>query len=833
VAPARSALKNVLDPDSRTASILRRWVLILAAIPVLGALAPNWSWFGILALAVVSGAMLVHLFDSAVFDSWVASGKLLIADTLLVGLALLGTAKPRPLAVAAFFVVVLLATLASNRFKTLLGSVTLLGLLATLAVAGGVGLAWPDAMYLPLLAAAALHFGSLGERVSPWSRQSRTGARKADELWALLEITDTITGTLEVSQVMHSIVDQVGQLLETPSCSILLVDERSPDLFVAASKGHPEADMLELDLAKYPEVRQVMQTKRPVIVDEIDADPLLTQIRQQLGSQGFRSMLVMPLLVGRELVGVLFLKSTRPRAFDASVVRFCKVVAGVSANALKNAMLFRDAKETSDTLRRVLDSSPDMIVATDAEGHVTEFNPGAEKLTGYSVLQAIGRPFTELLDSPELIPTHDAASPLELTVTCRDGAEVEVSLVSAALSDSAGQQVGRVWIGRDVTKLRHVEKSLAQAERLSSLGEVVAGVAHELNNPLSGVVGYAELLRGHAGDPAQIRDLDRIVESAMRCQKIVFKLLSFARKHAPEMKYNSLNECVEKVLDLKSYHLRSSQIETRLELQPDLPKTCFDFHQIDQVILNMLNNAEQAVRSVRRSGVITLRTGLEGDFVYLEIEDDGPGVPEDVHERIFDPFFTTKDYGKGTGLGLSVSYGIAQEHGGRIELLPWKAGCGARFRVYLPIVEGIEAASEAHVDSGAGLSASPLAGREILVAEDEPVVLELLARLLTDAGAVVSMAQDGEEAWNLLAENEFDLVVTDLCMPNVCGQELYERVAASRPELMRRFVFATGDLVRQETLAFLDKLPNRILTKPLEVETVRRVLSQAMHNAAP
>jgi CheY-like chemotaxis protein len=382
-----------------------------------------------------------------------------------------------------------------------------------------------------------------------------------------------------------------------------------------------------------------------------------------------------------------------------------------------------------------------------------------------------------------------------------------------------------------VTKLRQFERRLAQSERLSSLGEVVAGVAHELNNPLSGVVGYADLLRVQASDPEQIRDLQRIVECALRCQKIVFKLLSFARRHAPEKKYQSLNECVEKVLDLKSYHLRSSRIETLLELDPELPHTSFDFHQIDQVILNLLNNAEQAIRSVRRSGRIVLRTGVEQNHVYLELEDDGPGVREDVQERIFDPFFTTKDIGQGTGLGLSVSYGIVQEHGGEIELRPGSAGPGACFRIYLPIVAGPVAVEEPLLPKPPEDSAV-LARRQILVAEDEPVVLELLARLLTDAGAEVTLAQDGEEAWKQLVEHDFDLVITDLCMPNLCGQELYERVAAERPDLMRRFVFATGDLARQETLAFLNGLPNRILTKPLEAETVRRVLSQALAAAS-
>jgi two-component system NtrC family sensor kinase len=309
----------------------------------------------------------------------------------------------------------------------------------------------------------------------------------------------------------------------------------------------------------------------------------------------------------------------------------------------------------------------------------------------------------------------------------------------------------------------------------------------------------------------------------------VFKLLSFARRHPPEKRYQSLNDCVAKVLDLKSYHLRSSQIETELALDPALPKTCFDFHQIDQVVLNLLNNAEQAISSVKRHGRIALRTGRAGEQLWFEVEDDGPGVPDAVREKMFDPFFTTKELGKGTGLGLSVSYGIVQEHGGRIELAPTAAGCGARFRVWLPLVVGEELPEPAPRPLGAGAA---LHDRRVLVAEDEPMILELLGRLLAAEGARVTLASDGEEAWQRLCESEpFDLIIVDLRMPNLSGQQLYERVAEERPELLRRFVFATGDLVRQETLAFLAGLPNRILTKPLEQETVRHVLAQALDAA--
>jgi CheY-like chemotaxis protein len=201
-------------------------------------------------------------------------------------------------------------------------------------------------------------------------------------------------------------------------------------------------------------------------------------------------------------------------------------------------------------------------------------------------------------------------------------------------------------------------------------------------------------------------------------------------------------------------------------------------------------------------------------------------VPAAIRHRVFDPFFTTKEAGQGTGLGLSVSYGLVREHGGRIELQATRGGGGARFRVLLPLVHG--AVVEDEEEASAAGAGGPLRGRRVLVAEDEPMVLDLFARVLEGAGAVVSQARDGKEAWDLLMDDEFDLVVTDLRMPELDGRSLYERVAAERPEMLRRFVFATGDLVRQESVDFLEGVPNRILAKPLDVETVRRVLGEAV-----
>ena len=687
------------------------------------------------------------------------------------------------------------------------------------------------------LCGAAAFLAFVGGRAWGVRHARKATRREHREMRALLDIGEAVNGSLDLHKVMSLIVQRVGERVGAQRCSIVFVDGAAQRCFVMAASDNPQADMLEIEISKYPEIQRAIDTREPVFVEDVATDPLLAPVRDLLLQQGYRSLLVMPLVYNKEVLGTLFLRASREVPFTESEMRFCRIAAASSANALKNALLYRDVaseaarhRSTGEKLRRVLDGTPDVIVATDAQGRITEFNRAAEDLTGYFAKEALGREFAQIL--PAAAPHLDAGRKgRELVLTRPDGSACEIHLVNAPLTDEAGGHTGRVFLGRDVTDLRRAEKSLAQAERLSSLGEVVAGVAHELNNPLSAVLGYAQLLQSTTGRDDLDHDLVRIVESARRCQKIVVNLLSFARKHPPKKMPQDLNACVRKVIDLKTYHLRASRIEVVLELAEPLPPALFDFHQLEQVILNLLNNAEQAIAANGRPGRVIVRSFATNDEVGIEIEDDGPGVPLAVRHRIFDPFFTTKDLGTGTGLGLSVSYGIVQEHQGRIELKADRPGSGACFALTLP--RAAEAATQEAAAAAPAAAAKPLAGRHVLVAEDEPLVRDLFSRLLVLDGATVTLAHDGEEAWSKILETDFDLIVADLRMPNLDGRALYERLVEEKPSMVRRFVFATGDLVRQESLKFLEGLPNRILAKPLDVENVRRVLVSVVAGTRP
>jgi CheY-like chemotaxis protein len=369
---------------------------------------------------------------------------------------------------------------------------------------------------------------------------------------------------------------------------------------------------------------------------------------------------------------------------------------------------------------------------------------------------------------------------------------------------------------------------LAQAEKLSTIGEVISGVAHELNNPLSGVLGYSQLLIARHGDSPLVRELEKINDSALRCQKIVRNLLSFARASKPEKKKLGLNGIIEKTLDIKKYNLTVNNVDVMKELDPELPCTLLDFHQIQQVFLNLINNAQHAMATTRmRPSSLTIRTSSTNGKIRAEVHDNGEGMSRETLRRIFDPFFTTKDQGEGTGLGLSISYGIVKEHHGSISAESRK-GEGTTFILEFPILqEEEEKAGDADYESD---SAAPAAGegRHILVVDDETMIQDLLLDTLQELGHKVDTAANGDEACRKIGSEGYDLVITDVRMPRMDGMSLYRNIMSMRPELEGKVIFITGDLIDAETTSFLAETEARTIPKPLDIRRIANAVQQTL-----
>jgi len=383
----------------------------------------------------------------------------------------------------------------------------------------------------------------------------------------------------------------------------------------------------------------------------------------------------------------------------------------------------------------------------------------------------------------------------------------------------AGTRMGRVEIYSDLTPQQLFQSKLRKSERLAAVGEQVSGIAHELSNPLTTILGYAQRLLGKSENSARREEIQRIVSEAERASSILRQLLGSTREPAPELHPVSLNALIQRTVDLQRFQLATEKIRVDLDLAPGLPPIPGDAGQLQQILMNLIANSRHAILEQQRPGSIVFRTRRsDSGRVVLEVSDSGPGIPEALRHRIFDPFFTTKAAGVGTGLGLSIVAGLVRQHGGLIRLQAL-ADRGATFLLEFPSTSA-EAPLLLPPALPAALSATqPVArGARALVVEDEPTVAQLIADMLSDLGYVPQVHHDARRALVSAISSDYALVVCDMKMPAMDGQHFFRALSEAGSPLVDRFLFVTGDVLGISTQEFLrqNRLPH--IAKPFRVE---------------
>lgn len=572
------------------------------------------------------------------------------------------------------------------------------------------------------------------------------------------------------------------------------------------------------------------------IIPGLDDDSDASQVEMHRESMGrlaeqIRGIAYIPIARRGERIGVVGVGSVNPRLFTDEELDHVEAMADLLAVALENAGLVDTLRRAEWRFRTLFRNAPDIVLTVLQSGRIREANDVVRDVIGLDPVQVVGRELTSLVDPTDANELGSAlarafagsAERVEVGVT---NAVTErrhaVALAMRSLPEADPPSV--LIIGRDTTQERDMRMRLMESDRLAAVGELVAGVAHEVNNPLSSISAFAQLLLRDQGLSAAQRDSIEVIKSeTLRASQVVRDLLAFARRSEPQRAAIDLNAIVARTIRLRGYELNSAHVSVEQVLAADLPPVLGDSRQLQQVCLNLVTNAVQAM-GPQGSGTlrVTTRTEDDGESVVLEMRDTGPGIPAAARGRIFEPFFTTKGEGEGTGLGLSVSYGIVAAHGGRLELVETSAQ-GTVFRMTLPVAP-IDAPDGPHRDSGGAAVRSPLAGMRLLFVDDEPALRSGVEAYGKMRGFSVLTAPDGESALEIVRRTGVDVVVCDLRMPSMDGVAFHERLRRERPGLATRTVFVTGDVVTSRPT----NMRQPVLTKPFTFERLEELLASVV-----
>lgn len=532
------------------------------------------------------------------------------------------------------------------------------------------------------------------------------------------------------------------------------------------------------------------------------------------------SWLGVPLTMRHRVIGAISVGAAAGRLGATDLV-LAEALAAQAAIALECARLTDLRAEGQRTWEDVADAIPLALCLIDRQGRVRRANRAFGELVHVPAAGIVGRPWLTL------VPPAWGQGLRGAIEAAGTGREVELhandrTFAITAYPIAPSDSTTLVLLFDDQTERRRLQDQLIQSEKMSAIGQLIAGVAHDLNNPLTSVVGFADFLADAPDAPERLREPLRVIQQeAERASSIVRNLLGFARKQDRQRRATALRPLLEATLGLLRNQLMAHQVEARLELERDLPDLDIDSNQIQQVFVNLINNAAQAIAGTGKPGTVVVRARRWTDGVAVDVIDDGPGMTEELAAQAFEPFFTTKSEGEGTGLGLSISQGIVKEHGGRI-MLATAPGKGATFTVELPAQS--RPAQEPEVEEPRPAPAP--ARLRVLVVDDEPHILHYMRTTLEAWGHTVEVASDGQEALARATQGGLDLIISDLRMPRLNGREFFQELERRDPDIARRLVFSTGDTVRGDTLAFLERRGQPYLHKPFSLTELRSLLSR-------
>ena len=636
-----------------------------------------------------------------------------------------------------------------------------------------------------------------------------------DVLHRLTELSQELAGAFRPATIVELVARAITEQLAPERLSIMLLDIDSNALVVAYHNGPRPATTDEPLL-------QLALRRGPLVIPEHVAASA-ANLGVTVPNPEPASWLGAPIAAVGRTIGAVALEGERPGALGDAALAFVRAVLAQAAIALENARLVELLSSGKREWEQTVDAINQAICFIDPQGAVRRANRVFAELIKLPVTALPGRPWITLLPAAWVDPVGRlVASPGASPVEVRAGERI---LIVTAIG--TGEPGAAVLLFEDQTEKRRLQDQLLQSEKMSAIGQLIAGVAHDLNNPLASVVGFADLL-GEAEDvPERLEEpLAVIRQEAERASGIVRNLLSFARRQEGERQLQSIRPILESTILLLKNQLMAHKIELTFTAEPGLPEVEVHANQIKQVFVNIINNAAQAIRGADRSGGrITVLAKCWLDGVAVRISDNGPGMPESVAQHVFEPFFSTKAEGEGTGLGLSICHGIVKEHGGSMTVDPG-LGTGATFTVELPgAARARLAATEPAADAIPSTPAAPQERLRVLVVDDEPHILHYMQATLESWGHEVVLASDGSQALKRALTQPFDVIICDLRMPRLGGREMYQTLAQMHPAVAGRMVFATGDTVRGDTLQFLERLGRPFLQKPFKLDELRRVLA--------